>query len=271
MSDLRRYIRSVLKEEKKVLGFIKPDSAFFTLAEWEDFCNRMLELQKQGFDTRGGGMSLHSEVMSLVNQHFGFQLNTEVNRYDLLTYKNIMDFIEDFVNHRFWGLENEFAQYFPNISKLRFAYFYSRGDIEPYALIDDEFTTQLYGSVDNPKPLMHYTTEAKALNMLKVIESDQNTYDISAFTVAERPFFREASNYVVEFIGNVRAGFRSDIKSFATSSGRRAVNLYRLEYPGKDLNNICYELESCDGSVRTSLWNEYIATPLKVIAIRPVE
>ena len=117
---------------------------------------------------------------------------------------------------------------------------------------------------------MHYTTEAHALNMIKVIESGQNTYDISSFTVAERPFFRESSNYIVEFIGNVRAGFRSDIKSFATSSGRRAVNLYRLEYPGKDLNNICYELESCDGSVRTSLWNEYIATPLKVIAIRPV-
>ena len=99
---------------------------------------------------------------------------------------------------------------------------------------------------------MHYTTEAHALNMVKVIESGQNTYDISSFTVAERPFFRESSNYIVEFIGNVRAGFRSDIKSFATSSGRRAVNLYRLEYPGKDLNNICYELESCDGSVRTS-------------------
>ena len=78
------------------------------------------------------------------------------------------------------------------------------------------------------------------------------------------------SNYIIEFIGNVRAGFRSDIKSFATSSGRRAVNLYRLEYPGKDINNICYELDSCDGDVRTSLWNEYIATPLQVINIRSV-
>ena len=270
MKHLRQYIRSVLKEEKKVLGYIKPDSAFFTLAEWEYFCNRMLELQKQGFDTRGGGMSLHSEVMSLINQYFDFQLNTEVNRYELLTYKNVMDFIEDFVNHRFWGIEKEFGHYFKDIGRLRIAYFYSRGDIEPYALIDDEFTIQLYGSTYNPKPLMHYTTEAHALNMVKVIESGQNTYDISSFTVAERPFFRESSNYIVEFIGNVRAGFRSDIKSFATSSGRRAVNLYRLEYPGKDLNNICYELETCDGSVRTSLWNEYIATPLEIISIRVI-
>ena len=40
--------------------------------------------------------------------------------------------------------------------------------------------------------------------------------------------------------------------------------------PGKDLNNICYELDSCDGSVRTSLWNEYIATPLEIISIRVI-
>ena len=269
-AELRKYIRSVLKEEKKVVGYIKPDSAFFTLAEWEYFCNRMLELQKQGYDTRGGGISLQREVFTLVNKYFDFQLNTEVNRYDLLTYKNVMDFIEDFVNHRFWGLEKEFGHYFPDIKKLRFAYFYSRGDIEPYALIDDEFTTQLYGSTNNPKRLLHYTTQAHAMNMIKVIEAGENTYDISSFTVAERPFFRKGSNYIVEFIGNVRAGFRSDIKSFATSTGRRAVNLYRLEYPGKDINNICYELDSCDGTVRTSLWNEYIATPLQVINIRSV-
>jgi len=271
MKHLRQYIRSVLKEEKEVRGYIKPDDAFFTLAEWEYFCNRMLDLQKQGFDTRGGGISLQSEVLSLVEQYFGFQLNTEVNRYELLTYKNVMDFIEDFVNHRFWGIEKEFGHYFKDITRLRIAYFYSRGDIEPYALIDDEFTTQLYGSTYNPKKLMHYTTKEHALDMIKKIETGQNTFDISAFTVAERPFFRETSNYVVEFIGNVRAGFRSDIKSFATSTGRRAINLYRLEYPGRDLNNICYELDSCDGSVRTSLWNEYIATPMKVIDIRAAE
>tara|TARA_B100000886_G_scaffold170835_1_gene116956 strand:+ start:953 stop:2224 length:1272 start_codon:yes stop_codon:yes gene_type:complete len=269
--NLRKYIRTVLLEDKKkVLGYIKPDSAFFTLDEWEYFCNRMLQLQKQGFDTRGGGISLQREVFTLVNKYFDFQLNTEVNRYDLLTYKNVMDFIEDFVNHRFWGLEKEFGHYFPDIKKLRFAYFYSRGDIEPYALIDDEFTTQLYGSTNNPKRLLHYTTEAHAMNMLKVIEAGENNYDISSFTVAERPFFRKSSDYIIEFVGNVRAGFRSDIKSFATSSGRRAVNLYRLEYPGDDLNNICYELDTCDGTVRTSLWNEYIATPLQVINIRTI-
>ena len=75
---------------------------------------------------------------------------------------------------------------------------------------------------------------------------------------------------MVEFIGNVRAGFRSDIKSIVLDTGRRALNLHRVDYPGKDLNNICYELETCDGSVRTSLWNEYIATPKMILSIKKV-
>tara|TARA_A100001011_G_scaffold394346_1_gene486514 strand:+ start:105 stop:917 length:813 start_codon:yes stop_codon:yes gene_type:complete len=270
MKTLRQFIRESIKEDNKVLGYLKPVDSFFTLAEWESFCNQMLEFQKQGHDTRGGGISLHSGVIDLVNEYFDFQINTEVNRYDLLTYKNVMDFIEDFVNHRFWGIENEFGHYFPDISKLRFSYFYSRGDLEPYALIDDEFTSQLYGSTWNPKQLMHYTSASGIARIQAAIDSGRQ-FDISSFTIAERPFFRETSDHVIEFIGNVRAGFRSDIKSFATTSGRRSVNLHRLEYPGKDLNNICYELESCDGSVRTSLWNEYISTPLKILKVRKIK
>ena len=73
-------------------------------------------------------------------------------------------------------------------------------------------------------------------------------------------------NLIVTLVGNVRSGFRSDIKSMAVDNGLRACNLYRLEYPGHDVSNICYELESCDGDVRTSLWNEYIATPIQIIA-----
>ena len=69
----------------------------------------------------------------------------------------------------------------------------------------------------------------------------------------DRPFFRPLSNILVELIGNVRAGFRSDVKSIALDNGRRACNMYRLEYPGRDVNNICFELDSCDASVKTSL------------------
>jgi hypothetical protein len=280
---IREHIRKILKEESqqpvKVLGYLKPADSFFTLAEWEHFVVRMIELQGSGFDTRGGKINCkhakfcsvkdYNEFLSLVIQYFGFQLNTEVERYDLLTYKNILDFIEDFVNHRFWGLEKEFEHYFQDITKLRFAYFYSRGDIEPYALIDEEFTTQLYGSNWNPKKLAHYTSSEGVLKLQSAIDQGLQ-FDISSFTVAERAFFRESSDHIIEFVGNVRAGFRSDVKSFATTIGRRAVNLYRLEYPGKDLNNICYELESCDGSVRTSLWNEYIATPVEILSVRKI-
>ena len=39
---------------------------------------------------------------------------------------------------------------------------------------------------------------------------------------------------------------------------------------GKDQNNICYELDSCDGNVKTSLWNEYIATPIEVLDVKSV-
>ncbi len=265
MSLLREYIRELVTEDK-VLGYLKPVECFRTLSEWELFANAMLALQAQGHDTRGGGLALQQDVIDLVYSHFGFQIRTEVERYELLTFKNLMDFIEDFVNHRFWGIEKEFGHYFPDISKLRIAYFYSRGDIEPYILIDDEFTTQLYGSTSNPKPLLHYTNENGIVRIQTAIDSGEG-FDISSFTVAERPFFRETSDKIILFIGNVRAGFRSDIKSFATTSGRRAVNLYRLEYPGDDVNNICYELESCDGAVRTSLWNEYIATPLQILKV----
>ena len=83
----------------------------------------------------------------------------------------------------------------------------------------------------------------------------------------ERPFFREESNVLVKFIGNVRAGFRSDIKSYAVDNGRRSCNMYRLEYPGENVSNICYELDTCDGKIETSLWNEYVATPIEIISV----
>ena len=144
--------------------------------------------------------------------------------------------------------------------------FYSRGDIEPYVLLDEEYTTQLYGSTYNPKLLCHYTTEDGVQRIADSILSGQS-FDISSFTVMDRPFFRQESNILIKFVGNVRAGFRSDIKSMATDTGHRACNMYRLDYPGKDQNNICYELDSCDGSVKTSLWNEYIATPIQILEI----
>ena len=61
---LRDIVRDVLKESK-VLGYIKPTKSFFTIKEWGDFVEKMLVLQKAGFDTRGGGKSLHPDIINL--------------------------------------------------------------------------------------------------------------------------------------------------------------------------------------------------------------
>ena len=260
-------VRELLAEQNEVRGYVKPDSAFFTLAQWEEFVDRMLHLQKLGQDTRGNGANMSEEVNRLVMQHFAFQLQVEVPRYDLLTQKNVYDFVEDFVNHRFWSFQRDFGHFFPDASRLRFAYFYSRGDLEPYVLLDEELTIQLYGSVWNPKRLCHYTT-MEGVQRIQAAIDDGQPFDISCFTDAARPFFRPESKMVVTLMGNVRAGFRSDIKSFAVDTGRRCANLLRFEYPGRDKNNLCYELDSCDGELRTSLWNEYIATPISIVSLR---
>lgn len=264
---IRSIIRETLQEKARILGYIKPFASFFTLDEWESFVIQMLRLQELGFDTRAGGKSISPEVDALIRKYFSFQMDVEVPRYNLLTEKNVYDFIEDFVNHRFWSFEKDFGSYFPDIERLKFAYFYSRGDLEPYVLLDDELTVQLYGSTDNTKELFHFTTARGVERIADAIESGKG-FDISCFTTTKRSFFRKESNVILKLVGNVRAGFRSDIKSYAVDNGRRCCNLLRLEYPGRDKNNICYELDSCNDEVRTSLWNEYIATPEKILGIK---
>ena len=110
-------VRELLAEQNEVRGYVKPDSAFFTLAQWEEFVHRMLHLQKLGQDTRGNGANMSEEVNRLVMQHFAFQLQVEVPRYDLLTQKNVYDFVEDFVNHRFWSFQRDFGHFFPDASR----------------------------------------------------------------------------------------------------------------------------------------------------------
>ena len=259
-----------------IRGYMKPSSVFYTLDEWEELAYYLLDLQGRGFDSRGGSLSCKHPVecspqdfdnfTNLISQYFGYQLTNEVDRWELLTKKNVLDFIEDFVNHRLWAFDKEYSHYFSDIRKLRFAFFYSRGDMEPYVMLDDEYTEQIYGTLYNPKVLQHYTSEQGVKRINDAILQG-NKFDISSFTVMERPFFRPESNVLVTLIGNVRAGFRSDIKSMALDNGRRACNMYRLEYPGKNLNNICYDLSECDHPTKTSLWNEYIATPIEIISI----
>ena len=127
----------------QVRGYYHPESAFATISEWEEVAKQFLELEKQGFDTRGGVIDDNHELVKLINQWFSYQLYIETQRYDLLTQKNVLDFIEDFVNHRVWQLRNEFGTYFYNdatdssyLDNVKVAFFYSRGDMEPFVLLD---------------------------------------------------------------------------------------------------------------------------------------
>lgn len=266
-SKWRHYIKEEIKKIY-VHGYIKPESAFHNLIEWQEFVNKILQFQSDGIYVSHGHGELAGpqELQDLIEEFYGFQLKADVERYDLLTTKNVLDHVEDFVNHRYWSLENEFKQYFEDISDLQFAYFYSRGDLEPYVLIDDAFTEQIYGSLDNPKTLYHYTHQEGVERIQRAINNG-DPFDISAYTVAQRDFFRSKSNLIMEFEGNVRAGFRSDVKSYSVSNGRKCVNLHRMGYPGKQ-DNLCRDLENdCNGELKTSLWNEFIVTPIKIMDV----
>ena len=263
MKLLRETIRKMILEEYKVRGYIKPTNAFHSLSAWEKIVNMFLRYQSVDIDMRAGDKP-PVELQMLIQSFFPL-MDTEVERYDLFTQRNAMNFIEDFVNHRFWSLRKQYDAYFPDIASLKFAYFYSRGDIEPYVLLDDNYTMSIYESLDIQKEVKHYTSEEGLQNLIASIESGR-PFDISTFTTQKKEYFDSDSNLCVTLIGNVRAAFRSDVKSFATSSGRRAMNLFRLDYPGDDVTNICYDLEDCEPD-RTSLWNELIVTPIQILSV----
>jgi len=265
MSNLRRLIQKILLEEYEVRGYIKPAHAFHTLGSWERIVNMFLAYQSVNVDTRDSEEI--PQQLDMLIQSFFPMIDIEVDRYDQFTKRNAMNFIEDFVNHRFWSIRRQYESYVPNIDVLKFAHFYSRGDIEPYVLLDDNWTISIYGSLDIQKEVKHFTSEEGLQNLIASIETG-NAFDISTFTTQHKDYFDPKSNLCVTLIGNVRAAFRSDVKSFATTSGRRAMNLYRLDYPGED-TNICYDLEDCEPD-RTHLWNEMIVTPIEILKVEPV-
>ncbi len=268
-----------MKADKfKVRGYIKKHSSFHTMAEVEAAVNFLLSAQNSGIDTRSGELSCKLEKCSgvsiqnaqqAINHYFG-HLKDDVNRYDLLTDKNFHDFIEDFINHKFWSFDQKYGKYFYETSNLLFSHFYSRGDIEPYVLLDEEFTQQIYGSNFIPMEVCHFTSEKGLKNLISSIDNN-DFFDISTMTVKARDFFRSESNIEVRLIGNVKAAFRSDVKSLAVDSGHRAANLERFEYPGRDKTNLCYDLGSCDEELRTGIWNEIIVTPLRIVDYRVVK
>ena len=107
MSDYKSAWNTFLNEQVKKLcvhGYIKPEQAFRTLSEWEVFVNKILKFQKDGhYVSHGHGQIVGpNELQELIDEFYGFQLSVDVERYDLLTTKNVLDHIEDFVNHRYF-------------------------------------------------------------------------------------------------------------------------------------------------------------------------
>lgn len=261
-------------DSRIVNAYIRPESAFATISQWEMIAKDILLLQKRGIDTRGGALDENPRLASIINRWFKYQLYVETENYDLLTKRNVLDFIEDFANHRVWGLKREFSTYFYNdktddsfADKVKIAYFYSRGDIEPFVLLDDTFVDSLYGTTDHIVTAMHWTTQRGLQNIISSVDANK-PYAISTFTRQWKQFFRPQSTTLVKLQGKLRGAFKSDVKSVPTDAGNRAVNMYRLAYPGR-MSNMCLDVKDCTGGA-TSLWNEIIIKPTKVLGYKEI-
>lgn len=252
----------------EVRGYFHPYKCFATINEWEVIAKQFLALEKQGFDTRGGMIDNSPELIGLVNQWFGFQLYVEPQRFDALTQKMVLDFIEDFVNHRVWGLADEFKDYIVNIDNDKVAFFFSRGAIEPYILLDKRFTEETYGDTDTIVETLHWTDEA-GLDNLNVGIENKTQFSISTFTTQAKDFFRPESNILVKIKGKLVAAFKSDVKSLVVDNGDRAANLFRFSYPDNE-NNLCRNLDDCKEN-KTHLWNEIIVKPVEIVDYKKVQ
>ncbi len=251
-----------------VRGYQKPEALFHTIKDWENIANEFISLEKKGFDTRGGQIDNNPKLISLINQYFGYQLYIETELYDDLTKKNVLDFIEDFVNHRVWGLSDEFKDYIVNIENDKIAFFYSRGAIEPYILLDEQFVEDTYKNTNIEVITFHWTTKEGMKNLVDSLQSGY-TYALSTFTVQQKEFFRPESNVLVKLKGKLVAAFQSDVKSFATDKGNRAANLFRFSYPDNE-NNLCRNWNECKEN-KTALWNEIIIKPISILDYKVVQ
>lgn len=246
----------------KVRGYVKPESSFRTIREWERMAKQFLDLQSQGFDTRGGVLSDNPRLVNLVNNYFNYQYYVEPNQFPKLSQKMVLDFIEDFVNYRVWEMKHDFEDHVPNIDRARFAYFYSRGNIEPYILLDESFTKSVYGSTEIETVTYHWTSEDGLLNIVNSLKSG-NTFPLSTFTTQFKEFFRSESNYLLTVRGKLVAAFQSDTKSFSTDGNHKAANMYRFTLPGHR-ENLCYDWKKCNRN-STYLWNEIIVNPTAIL------
>ena len=251
-----------------VRGYFKPESSFHTIKEWEAISNEFLELEKQGYDTRGGSIDNNPKLIDLINKYFGYQLYIETEQFPTLTRKKVLDFIEDFTNHRVWSIRDEFKDFLVNIDNDKIAFFNSRENTEPYVLLDEQFTQDLYGDTKIELVTFHWTSKEGLINLVDSIKNGYK-FEISTFTTQAREFFRPESNILVKLKGELVAAFKSDAKSFATDRGHKAANMYRLGYPEGE-SNLCRNPNDCTQN-KTHLWNEIIIKPTKVIEYKEIK
>ena len=117
MNSLRKLISDIILEEYKVRGYVKPTHAFHVLSAWEKIVRMFLRYQAMGVDSRKGE-HFPPELQMLIKSFFPM-LEIEVARYEQLTKRNAMNFIEDFVNHKFWAMKRQYSSYVPNIDILK--------------------------------------------------------------------------------------------------------------------------------------------------------
>ena len=169
----------MLVENFKVRGYIKPAASFHSLAELQAMASYVLNLQQAGYDARDKKSGLLLNLLYEYMPHIEDDLVRYEKRFDI---SNVFNFLEDFANHRVWSFEDQFGQYFPDIGSLKFSYFYSRGDMEPYVMLDENYTKQLYGSTKNIHTVQHYTTESGLQNIESALRNG-SPFDVSCFTI----------------------------------------------------------------------------------------
>lgn len=252
----------------KIYGYFRTESSFKTISEWEIIAKKILTLQKNNIDTRSKILPDNIELMNIINKYFGYLYNVETENHDkYLTKPLVLNFIEDFVNYRVWGLKDEFKNLIEDIDDIKISFYYSRGDIEPFMLLDSNFTKRIYGNTKLIVTTKHWTSLSGYKYLQSTIDSG-DTYAISTFTVQGKQFFRPLSNYLLTVRGYLIAAFRSDAYTLILDTGNRAANMYRLSYPGNQ-SNLYLDIDELKENA-TSLWNEIVIKPIEIVDVKQI-
>lgn len=246
-----------------IYGYYRTESSFRTISEWESIAKKILNLQKKGVDTRDITITDNIELLNTINNYFGYLYNVETENHEkYLTKKMVLNFIEDFANYRIWGFRDEFKDLIPDIDDIKIAFYMSRGDLQPYVLMDENFTKRIYGNTKLIVTTKHWTSLNGFKHLDLSIKTD-NSYAISTFTVQNKKFFRPISNYLLTVKGYLIAAFRSDVYTLILDTGNRAANMYRLSYPNHE-SNLYIDIDDLKENA-TSLWNEIIIKPIEIV------